>query len=272
MDTSQHTAWNVPPWGTMWGLAVTIYFALKGLVYCTADRHGVTIWRRAAFLFAWPGMDAKSFLVNACLLNERPTILEYVFATTKLLSGLAVLLVVVPNSMWVDDFTRGWIAMTGIALSLHFGLFHLLSCIWRTCDIHAIAIMNWPILAMSLSDFWGRRWNLAFRDLTYPFIYRPLARRFGGMTSLMLAFLVSGLVHDIVISVPAKGGYGAPTVYFLLQGLGISLEKSSLGRGIGLGRGLIGRLFCAAVLLLPSGFLFHSHFISRVILPFVTYR
>ncbi|WP_010583792.1 MBOAT family protein [Schlesneria paludicola] len=272
MDTSPHIALIAPPWAVMWVLAIAIYSILKGLVFCIADRQDIPVWRQAAFLFAWPGMDSNSFMVETCGLDQRPTAIEFLFAVAKLFIGLAMLLGAVPKAVTFNDNLLGWIGMIGIALSLHFGLFHLLSCIWRSCGICATAIMNWPICAVSLSDFWGRRWNLAFRDLTYQFIYRPLSRRIGTRLSLMVGFLASGLVHDFVISVPAQDGYGGPTCYFVLQGLGIGFEKSSFGRAIGLGRGVRGRLFCAATVLLPSGYLFHPAFISRVIIPFLTCR
>ena len=130
-------------------------------------------------------------------------------------------------------------------------------------------IMNWPIVSVSLTEFWGRRWNLAFRDLTHRFLFHPLIGRLGAVPALLVGFFVSGLVHDLVISWPAGGGWGLPTGYFVLQGAGIVVERSRWGRELGLGRGLIGRLYCLLLIGLPSPLLFHPEFLNRVIVPFL---
>jgi alginate O-acetyltransferase complex protein AlgI len=130
--------------------------------------------------------------------------------------------------------------------------------------------MNAPLLADSVSDFWGRRWNTAFRDLTHRFLFRPLTVRFGPRTALVAGFVFSGLVHELAISVPADGGYGGPTVFFCLLAAALFVERSRLGRWLGLGHGWRGWLFAALVLVAPAGLLFHPPFIRNVVLPFLS--
>ena len=81
--------------------------------------------------------------------------------------------------------------------------------------------------------------------------------------------MISGLLHDLVISVPAKEGYGLPTIYFVIQGAGVVLEHSHLGRRLGLGQGLSGWTFMAVVTAAPAFWLFHRPFVNNVILPFM---
>ena len=140
----------------------------------------------------------------------------------------------------------------------------------RAAGVDAKPLMVWPILAANVSDFWGKRWNTAFRDLTHRFLFRPLSSRLGARVGLAAGFLFSGIVHDLVISVPAGGGYGWPTLYFVIQGLGLLFERSRAGKALGLGKGWKGRAFAAVVIVAPAGGLFHQPFILVVMLPFLT--
>ena len=84
-----------------------------------------------------------------------------------------------------------------------------------------------------------------------------------------MVFAASGLIHDLVISLPARAGYGLPTLYFLVQGAGVTLERSQFGKRFGLGRGVRGWCFMVVFLTLPIFGLFHPWFVLRVILPFM---
>jgi D-alanyl-lipoteichoic acid acyltransferase DltB (MBOAT superfamily) len=161
--------------------------------------------------------------------------------------------------------------MAGVVLLLHFGAFHLLSLGWRTVGVNAAPVMQTPLRSHSLAEFWGRRWNTAFHELATRFTFRPLRRMVGGPRATVLVFLLSGLIHELVISVPAHGGYGLPTGYFLLQGLGVAGERTRLGRRIGLARGTRGWLFTFAVAAAPAFWLFPPSFVRRVILPMLAF-
>ena len=164
---------------------------------------------------------------------------------------------------------RGWIGLFGLIFLLHFGSFHLIALFWQACGIAAQPIMSKPILSKTLSEFWGKRWNLGFRQLAYDLIFRPLHKQIGAAAASLLVFLASGLIHDLVISLPARGGYGLPTAYFMLQGLGVTLERSAAGRRLGSDYGLSGWVFMFVVAAGPAFWLFHPPFVLRVILPFM---
>jgi alginate O-acetyltransferase complex protein AlgI len=161
----------------------------------------------------------------------------------------------------------GWLGMLGVVLLLHFGLFHVLALFWRGNGRNVVPLMRAPLLATSLADFWGNRWNTAFNALAHNLAFRPLVRRIGVGWATLGVFLISGLIHDLVISLPARGGYGLPTAYFLVQGMGVLFERSRTGRAFGLGRGGRGWLFTFIVTAAPAFWLFHPSFIRIVILP-----
>ena len=86
---------------------------------------------------------------------------------------------------------------------------------------------------------------------------------------MFVAFLGSGLIHDLVISLPAQGGYGLPTAYFVLQALGLAVERSSFGQSLGLGKGFAGWSFTLLVAAGPAFWLFHPPFVTRIVVPFM---
>jgi hypothetical protein len=216
-------------------------------------------------------MDAARFL-GKMPKSRRSTqfSLEWLEATGKVAIGTVFLFglarLIAPHDMYLG----GWFGMIGIILIFHFGVFHLLSCFWRALGFDARPLMNHPMRSISLGEFWGQRWNAAFRDLTHRFFFRPLASRIGPRFGLVVGFLLSGAVHEFVISVPSRGGYGGPTLYFAIQGAGIVVERSRCGRRrIGLRSGWRGRAFTMLVLIAPLFFLFHRPFVIRVIVPFM---
>jgi alginate O-acetyltransferase complex protein AlgI len=157
--------------------------------------------------------------------------------------------------------------MFGVILMLHFGSFHLLALAWQRTGVPVKPLMRAPLLATSLGDFWGARWNTGFHTLAHEFAFRPFSRRIGRTFAVLAVFLLSGLVHELVITLPARGGYGLPTAYFLVQGLGLVLERSSLGRTLALGTGVRGRAFALFVAAAPAFWLFPPVFVRNVILP-----
>jgi hypothetical protein len=255
-------------WEFMWVFAFAIFAGCKWLTWWTGPA-GATWWRQVGYLFAWPGMDAGAFLTGEC--RRKPSWFDWLFALVKLGVGAALLWLVFPLIPVDAGYVRGWFGMVGIVFLLHFGLFHSLSLGWQSIGVNAKPIMNWPIAASSVSEFWGQRWNLAFRDLTHRYLFRPLTARFGAKAALAIGFLVSGVVHDFVISLPAGRGYGGPTFFFVIQAGAIFVERSAIGKSIGLGSGWTGWLFTMVVLAGPVMLLFHRPFVLGVIVPFIEF-
>jgi hypothetical protein len=257
-----------PPWALMWCLAAAIFFGFKWMTWRRAMITGIetTAARSFAYLFLWLGMDAEKFLGTSHT-AEKPAINLWFAGTAKMLLGIS--LVWGFERLAGNGLVAGWIGVIGMIFSLHFGAFYLLALFWQYHGICAQPLMQSPVLSKSLSEFWGRRWNSGFRDLSFGLIFRRLRKQFGVRSATMLTFVISGVIHDLVISFPANGAYGLPTAYFTIQGTGILLEHSAIGKRIGLGAGWQGRLFALSIVALPAFWLFHPPFVHRVIIPFM---
>jgi alginate O-acetyltransferase complex protein AlgI len=256
----------LPAWGFMWLMAFALFFGCKWLTLGTVVQRGIRVCplRALAYLFAWPGMDAARFLPpNLASRCSQSTIMKSAaLAAVRIMFGALLLFGVarLANS----PILTGWLGMLGMILILHFGLFDLASIGWRALRVDAPPIMDRPLHSTSVSEFWGRRWNAAFNDLAVRLIFRPVARNTGTAAATIIAFAVSGSIHELVISLPARGGFGLPTAYFLIQGLAVLIERRLRFRG-----GIFGWLFTMLIVAAPAYWLFHPLFVRNVILPFM---
>jgi alginate O-acetyltransferase complex protein AlgI len=254
-------------WITMWMLVLTVVFGFKWAVWRKAERRfGRANFACAVGFFCWPGMDAKSF-IDEMRKRQQTQPRAWLAAFTKMLFGAALIWGCVRFFIVNQPLLAGWIGMVGVAFMLHFGFFQMLELVWRRAGVAVEPIMRAPILSQSLGEFWGRRWNIAFSQLAHDFGFMPLRRQLGIAGATLAVFAGSGLIHELVISVPARGGYGLPTIYFLIQGFGVVFERTTFAKQIGLGRGWRGWLFTAVCAAGPAFWLFHPIFVRNVILP-----
>jgi predicted DCC family thiol-disulfide oxidoreductase YuxK len=263
-------ALHSPPWVMMWATAFSLWLGCKWLMLW----HARPLWPRTtagrvmAFMFAWPGMNAGTFLApNKKSLS--PSASELVRGVTRMGLGMFLLWGLARAVVGTSPILAGWLGLIGMVLLLHFGLFDLLGWMLRRAGVAAPPLMNRPARSTSVAEFWGRRWNLAFHELVKVFVFEPLRRRFGRSAARCGVFLASGIIHELVISVPARGGYGLPTAYFAIQAVALFIERSKVGRRLGLTKGWRGWLFTFAVTVLPAYWLFHPQFLQVVILPFM---
>jgi len=247
----------------MWLLAAALWAACKLATLIVAPRAPTA--RTLAYLFLWPGMDAARFLAPTPP-APRPPASEWTRAALAVVVGGILLVAVVPavpGRLWL---VRGWVALAALVLLLHFGTFHLLSLAWRAAGVDAPPLMDRPLAARSVADFW-RRWNGGFHALAQALVFVPLRRRrMSPRLALLAAFVASGLVHDLVISVPARAGFGLPTAYFLIQGVALLAERSRPARRLLRSRAAA-RAFALVIAAAPAYALFHPPFIAAVVLP-----
>lgn len=262
---------GLSPFATMVAISLSLYALIKlhVLAQYAASGENVSPFDMLAWFVAWPGLDARAFFRRSVV--NRPTLLEGLFAVSKVAFGGGMLFLVAPAFRVDSELISGWAALVGIVFLLHFGTFHLAALFRRSRGRDVKPIMNAPIMATSVTEFWSRRWNLAFRDYASPFLFVPLMRKTNSAVAVLAGYTFSGLVHEIAISVPAQGGYGLPTLYFALQGAAMLIERAAEKRGIMLTSGIRGWCWTALVTIPGAYFLFHPAFTGAVVLPVVDF-
>lgn len=243
----------VPAWVWMWMLAGALWIGFKAMTF----REGGAGRKIHPLFLLWIGTETGPFRYGArrAVTADLPVLSPLLFLT----AGALLLFVVLPGLK--ADAVVGWLGVLAMLCLLHFGVFALLAGIFRRAGFKVEPIMKAPWMAKSLGEFWGPRWNRAFSDWARHHIFRPLVRRWGTMRGTIAGFLASGFAHELVISLPARGGFGLPTLYFLLQaGVLLAQRRNPTLRS---------RFLTLATVLLPAPLLFHPLFVERVFAPMI---
>lgn len=256
---------HLPNWIFMWLFVSAMFAGCKWLTWRRAQNDRTAPIRSIGYLLGWPGMDAKLFLTGKH--QEIPKPSKWFLASARLITGIGLVWLTAHATLTANNTVNAWLAMLGLTLILHFGAFHLAALAWQRAGIPAKPLMQSPATATSLADFWGARWNTAFNKLVHDLAFRPLTRRVGITWATLGVFAISGIIHELSISFPARGGFGMPLGYFLLQGIGVLIERSRFGQALGLGDGWRGWLFMFCFTAAPAYWLFHPTFVQNVILP-----
>lgn len=261
----------MPAYLWTWTLTAVIFLSLKLVVLWRAgeeSRRRLPLGRLIGFLLFWPGMRLRPFLIDDQRVERRCAPRQLVTGGVLNIAGGVALLAVaarLPSGPPYEIVTLA-LGLVGIALVLLFGVFDLLTAFWQCRGVQVEKQWRMPIASRTLAEYWSHRWNRAFHDFAREQLFRPLHARFGSGAALVLSFLFSGVLHDVAISLPARGGYGLPTLYFLLQAVGIWIERRWLVHA-GWETCWIKRLWTAAVVLGPLGLLLHQPFLERAVLP-----
>ncbi|MBI2487064.1 MAG: hypothetical protein HYW01_08905 [Deltaproteobacteria bacterium] len=257
-------------WAFMWIMGFSIYAGCKWFTWSNALEKGVrpTAWLSFGYFIGWPGIDAEAFLDRRTKI-KKPNPTTWYIAVLKTVLGVVLLWGIARLIPSNQTLLVGWVGILGLLFLGFFGIFHISALLWQSLGINAQPIMNSPALATTLTNFWGTRWNLAIHKLAQDLVFEPLLHRLGVAGATFMTFLASGLAHELITSLPAKAGYGLPTAYFILQSLGVLLERSNLGRRLSLARGLTGRVFAFIFTACPFFLLFHPPFVTHVIIPFM---
>jgi len=259
----------------MLAIIVTTFTGMKIVVVAESYRNkpfNLSFFQWLMFAAAWAGMRPHAF--ESLFGKGKPGSWQLIKnGFIRVLIGVALLtLAHFTAKLTIDKQTAfiitSGIMLVGLSLILHFGILSISAGLWRFFGADTYLLFRQPAKSNSLTEFWGRRWNLAFIEMLSIAVLRPLKAKIGNTTAVLLSFLLSGLLHEVAITLPVNAGFGMPTVYFFIQGLAVVAEKKMEKQNlIFLKNKLTAKLWLLFWLIAPVHFLFPNFFIEQIVWP-----
>ena len=238
----------------MVGICAVLLAAMKGLVYAEwAGPKQLTWTRYLIFGLLWFGMDPGTFAKKRVGLSWRGDL------------GWGLLMMVVGVVMawvvWAFEYRHIVLMFVPMSLGFHFGALRVLKAAHRWYGFPVRTLFPNLLKAQGIGDFWSRRWNVGYSQMMQRVVGRPLGSVVGRDGGVMAVFLVSGLLHEVAITLPVMAGWGWPTLYFVFHG-GLAVLERRTGRRLG-------KVLTFIAVGAPLGFLFPQTFQVEVIERFL---
>lgn len=268
---------NEHPILKMLAIIATTFSAMKVIAVTEGYKNRpltLTFKQWCTYAIGWVGMRAQPFET----LGQKavPGGGEMVkFGISRIIAGALLILLAHGIVALHLEATLTYILVTpvllvALSLILHFGLLSVSAGMWRFSGVNTYYLFRQPAKALSLTELWSKRWNIAFSEMTSVAIFRPLKNRVGAPAALMISFIFSGFLHELALSLPVNSGYGLPTLYFVIQGILVLVEKLLASRGVLFLRNrLVARVWVFFWLVVPMPLLFHEQFIKQIVWPLV---
>ena len=241
------------PIARMVALCSFLLASMKSLVYLewAARGKGLGWGRHLSFAFLWFGMDPRAFM------KRRPAV-EW---RSHLRIGLACIVAGTVGALVVRNSggTNLLLVFIPMSIGFHYGALRVLTAGWRAAGTPVRILFRNPLASTGLADFWAARWNLGYSHMMARTVLRPCEAVLGTRGATLAVFLTSGILHEIAITLPVAAGYGLPTLYFLLQGMAVEIERRVIPSSLK-------RLWAALCVVAPIGFLFPPEFRDEIIM------
>lgn len=166
--------------------------------------------------------------------RPRPGRRQTLLRLSKLLAGLSTSSAVLIWSFVADWSTHSFILEHAIKATAVFFVvtfsMAMLVAIQRATGAMVRDFTNAPLTARSPADFW-RRYNLILGQLLYEDVFKLVGGRRSPIRGILVAFLVSALVHEYIFSIAIGQVQGFQTLFFLLQGSAVAATARVKPRG-----------------------------------------
>jgi alginate O-acetyltransferase complex protein AlgI len=247
-----------PPALRLLASSLLFLYLMKSAVL-TVQEVSLSTWiDQLLYLTIWPGMDPERLSQRRAPGDDVARGFSRGLVVT--LAGLGSLLLLAVALPMLSTAAAGWIGIASLLTTVHFGFSQVLTALVRLSGRPVGALFDRPLACRSLFDFWTHRWNLAFVEMNRRLFMPAIGRRLGLRLAVPIAFLISGLLHEMALSYPAGGGWGGPLAYFALQYVGVAIERRLK---------LSSRWWAFAWIALPLPLLFHAPLRARLVLPFL---
>lgn len=218
-----------PDWQiTCWYLALLVLVVLVAKIASLRAAGGRGLAGSVSFL------SAPCLCITSWEKRERVGQADLAQIVLRALLQLSVLAAVyryvTPEIRRFPWWLQSYLAIPGFWLLLE-AIGGLCQFLWLPSGRLVPAVNNRPWLAASLTDFWGRRWNRVIGDWLRQVVFMPLRRR--PRPAMAATFLVSGVLHELLVSLPLQIVYGRNVwgwmiAYFLVQYAAIELDRAFL--------------------------------------------
>ncbi|MBC7487057.1 MAG: membrane bound O-acyl transferase family-domain-containing protein [Cytophagaceae bacterium] len=223
----------------------------------------ISFFQWLAFAQGWFGM--RPALFEALISKPRSGVFYFVVKGFSRISMGIVLLIF--SKLIRQELASTLFLLIGLSFILHFGILNVGTAFWRALGVDVKELFINPYRATSLKEFWGKRWNMAFSEMTALIVYKPLLSILGKQQAVVLSFLFSGILHEIAISFPVQSGYGLPLLYFAIHALVMYCESKIPFVQRITSHSALNHIWVMAWLILPLPLLFHKQFIIEVARP-----
>lgn len=250
--------------GATVGLVVVVKVGSWVLLRARAHEYSLSPVEMLLFWTVWPGVRPDLFAGSDDHADPdgRTFVVGYVYVLVGL--ALAVVSLLAPPVVGMD--ASSWLLLFAVLSVVHLGVGRLFPFGLRWLGYAVPPLFDDPLESWRVAEFWSSRWNRPFIGMNRLFITGPLSARVGVGGAASLAFLASGLLHELAISYTAGGGWGTPFLYFVVQGALYAAEQQWFPDD---GWPFLGRLWTYAAVFAPLPLLFHAPFRTTFVVPLI---
>lgn len=210
---------------TPWVACVLLHFeamvVAKTLAIGRAPRGSVTFGRGLAFLAISPTLDARRAFVPDPTVSRPRGVAHLGAGVVEMLCGFEIAAIAARLGILDGSpYPASWVRAVCLLLLLD-GFGRTFAGLARALGTASDDAFDRPWLAKDLAEFWGARWNQFIGRTLFHVVYKPWTRALGPLVASLLAFVASGILHEVLYVLPAGGQAGWYVLFFVLQGLGV---------------------------------------------------